>query len=64
MITPGTVAAIAATLMSRDPGLLSRDDMWSKNETFRKTQITEFVSMAWDIALETEKQNHEKHFGK
>lgn len=57
MIAPGTVAAIAATLLSREKGTLEREDLWRKKDEFRGATIQRVVSLAWDIALETEKQN-------
>ena len=56
MIAPGTVAAIAASLMGR-PEIESQPELWgSASYPSRENYIRDYVRLAWDIARETEAQ--------
>lgn len=57
MINPGTVAAIAATLMSRGEALDGNAEIFGRfYEHHRPITIKRYVTLAWEIALETEAQ--------
>lgn len=62
MINPGTVAAIAASLMGNSETLDRQSGLWEglpENGT-RQQWIEDYVGLAWDIAEETERQHAEK----
>jgi len=56
MIPPGTVAAIAAALMAQGMDFREGSDIWPKRSRFRMSYIENYVSIACDIAEETERQ--------
>ena len=57
-INPGTVAAIAASLMAQGENLAEDSEIFLYyNPKHRPKRVKEFVGLAWDIAQETEKQN-------
>lgn len=57
MINPGTVAAIAATLMSRGEALDGNAEIFGKfYANDRPKTISRYVKLAWEIAKETEAQ--------
>ncbi len=57
MISPGTVAAIAASLMAQGENLSETSEFFSGNWAGqRDRRIRDFVALAWRIAEETERQ--------
>jgi len=57
MIGPGTVAAIAASLMAQGERLGYDSDMFSQyGHAYREKRISQFVGLALEIATETELQ--------
>lgn len=57
MINPGTVAAIAASLMAQGEQLGHNSDMFSQfGGPYRDKRISQFVGLALEIAAETERQ--------
>ena len=56
MIAPGTVAAIAASMMAQGMNLGENSDLWPKASRFRQSYVEDYVSLAWDIAEEAERQ--------
>jgi hypothetical protein len=62
MIAPGTVAAIAASLMGQGENLGETSEIFSHNwQEQRQRRIRQFVGLALEIAKETETQfNREK----
>lgn len=57
MINPGTVAAIAASLMAQGENLGESGETFSPHwQLARQRRIAQFVELAWDIATETERQ--------
>jgi len=62
MINPGTVAAIAASLMAQGENLGENSEFFSGNWAGqRDRRIRDFVSLAWRIAEETERQKAPHH---
>lgn len=62
MISPGTVAAIAASLMGNSETLDKQTGLWEGLPTngTRKQWIEDYVDLAWEIAEETERQHAER----
>ena len=57
MIQPGTVAAIAATLMGQGESLREDSEIFTRHwKHQRDRRIQQFVCLAIDIAEETERQ--------
>lgn len=57
MIAPGTVAAIAASLMAQGEELGDNSEIFSEHwATIRRRRVMQFVALAWEIAQETEAQ--------
>lgn len=54
MINPGTVAAIAASLMAQGECWAPNSEIRSKN--YRRAIVKEYVELAWMIAEETNRQ--------
>lgn len=55
MIQPGTVAAIAASLMAQGEVLEDDADIF-RFSGYRKARVQQFVDLALSITFETEKQ--------
>jgi len=56
-INPGTVAAIAASLMAQGEELGDNSEIFSEHwEPIRRRRIIQFVALAWEIAEETERR--------
>lgn len=56
MISPGTVAAIAGSMMGQGMHLGESSDLWL-NKRNREAYVSDYVRLAWEIALEAERQN-------
>jgi hypothetical protein len=62
MINPGTVAAIAAALMAQGENLSENSEFFTPTWCdHRNRRIRDFVSLAWRIAEETERQKAPDH---
>ena len=62
MINPGTVAAIAASLMAQGESLGEDSEFFSPHwGDHRNKRVRDFVSLAWRIAEETERQKAPHH---
>lgn len=58
MIAPGTIAAIAASLLGQAESLKEDSDIFSPAFTkYRQKRISQFVFLALDIAKQTEKHS-------
>ena len=56
-IAPGTVAAIAASLMAQGEVLSDNSEIFSEHwAQVRRRRIVQFVGLAWEIANEAECQ--------
>ena len=57
MINPGTVAAIAASLMAQGENLGESSELFSEPwRHIRRRRVEQFVELAWQIANEAEAQ--------
>lgn len=62
VINPGTVAAIAASLMAQGENLGENSEFFTPHwSDHRNRRIRDFVSLAWRIAEETERQRAPHH---
>lgn len=62
MINPGTVAAIAASLMAQGENLGESGEIFTPHwQIARQRRIAQFVELAWDIAAETGRQEKQPH---
>ena len=62
MINPGTVAAIAASLMAQGENLTENGEIFSAAfPQARRRRISHFVGLAWEIAEEAENQRAPHH---
>ena len=54
-IAPGTVAAIAASLMDQGEILADNSEIFQENwQQIRRRRVVQFVDLAWEIAQVTE----------
>lgn len=60
MINPGTVAAIAGSMMGQGMHLGENSDLWI-NKRNRESYVQDYVKLAWEIAIEAERQNPNNH---
>lgn len=64
MVSPGTVAAIAASLMGQGENLSENAEIFQEHwKHVRKQRIRQFVALAVDIAQEAELQTPQPNKG-
>jgi hypothetical protein len=56
MISNGTIAAIAASLMAQGVEFQDGSTIYDRGSKYRKDMVKDFVSIAMDVAIEVDRQ--------